>query len=70
MAEGHGEMPGRGMELSILCWINTALHLWNCYWSDKLFNGVSVYNGMQTNLGTQCLISCGMELQTGALFIK
>ena len=62
--------PGRGMELSILCWINTALHPHNCYWFNKFFNVVSIYNKMQTNLGTQCLISHGMEPQTGALFIK
>ncbi|KAG2071693.1 hypothetical protein BDR04DRAFT_1117523 [Suillus decipiens] len=53
--------PGRGTELSILCWINTTLHPRNVYWFGGHLNIVTLYNKTQPNTGSEKLISCSLE---------
>ncbi|KAF8808340.1 P-loop containing nucleoside triphosphate hydrolase protein [Phlegmacium glaucopus] len=65
---GSGQ-PGRGTELSILCWINTDLHPRNFYWFGNLLNVITLYNKTQTNTESQRLISRSLEPQVGQLFI-
>jgi hypothetical protein len=66
---GSGQ-PARGTELCILAWINTTLHPRNVFWSNDLFNIVTVYNKTQTNTDRQRLICRSLEPKAGGLFIK
>jgi hypothetical protein len=66
---GSGQ-PGRGSKLSILCWLNTHLHLRNFFWFGNILNVITLYNKTQTNTKSQRLISCSLEPCVGQLFIK
>jgi hypothetical protein len=68
MHYGSGQ-PGRGTELTILCWINTVLHPRNMYWFGGHLNVVTLYNKTQTNTGIQQLISHSLEPRVAKLFI-
>jgi hypothetical protein len=68
MHYGSGQ-PGRGTELSILCWVNMVLHPRNMYWFGGHLNVVTLYNKTQTNTGSQRLISRSLEPCVGQLFI-
>lgn len=68
MHYGSGQ-PGRGTELSILCWVNTVLHPRNMYWFGGHLNVITLYNKTQTSTGNQQLISRSLEPRVGQLFI-